>query len=368
MMTAGAWQVRVAVSGDQGDGTLSVPVPTLPKATLAMTPGLGAGLFALMLVLCAGFVAIVSGIAREAGLEPGQTADRARRRRGRIAGAIATAAVAAIVALGNAWWTVEATAYAGYVYKPLEAQTQITSDGRLTIQLHDPGWLRTRRLDDFVDDHGHPMHLFIVSPALDRLWHLHPTLRSTATFEQYLPPMPAGRYELFGDLVHRTGISETVTTSFDTAGVDGSPLSGDDSQWPTSPSDGRIVWEQAGQPLQAKRLNVFSFRVEHADGRPADDMELYMGMPGHAVFIRRDRTVFSHVHPGGSAPMAALALASPAETVGHAGHATRLPPVVTFPYGFPEAGDYRIFVQVKRSGRTETAVFDASVAPPAPAD
>src|SRR4029079_12662190 len=32
-----------------------------------------------------------------------------------------------------------------------------------------------------------------------------------------------------------------------------------------------------------------------------------------------------------------------------------------FPYGFPEAGDYRIFVQVKRSGRIVTSAFDAHV-------
>ena len=42
MMTAGAWQVRVAVAGDRGEGTLSVPVPTLPQATLGMTLALRA--------------------------------------------------------------------------------------------------------------------------------------------------------------------------------------------------------------------------------------------------------------------------------------------------------------------------------------
>ena len=31
MMTAGAWQVRVAVDGDRGAGQLAVPVPTLPQ-------------------------------------------------------------------------------------------------------------------------------------------------------------------------------------------------------------------------------------------------------------------------------------------------------------------------------------------------
>ena len=38
MMTAGAWQVRVAADGDRGLGEVAVPVPTLPNATLEMGP------------------------------------------------------------------------------------------------------------------------------------------------------------------------------------------------------------------------------------------------------------------------------------------------------------------------------------------
>ena len=357
MMTAGAWQVRIAVAGDRGPGQLAVPVPTLPKSTLAMSRGLGALLVGLMGLLCAGFVAIVAAMAREAGLPPGEAPSRVARRRGRIAGAIASAVVLAAVFFGNAWWGAEAASYSRYVYRPLEAVPAVTAD-RLTLTLRDPGWIGSRRLDDFVPDHGHLMHLFVVSPALDRLWHLHPRQEAVGTFEQRLPDLPAGRYELFGDLVHKTGVSETVTAAFETRGG-GGPLTGDDSAFP-SPSAGRLVWVRDERPLVTRQLTMFTFRVEDGAGQPARDLELYMGMPGHAVFIRRDRQVFAHVHPSGSAPMAAMEIAASSGSA-HAHQDAALPATVSFPYGFPEPGDYRIFVQVKRAGRIETAAFDAHV-------
>jgi hypothetical protein len=361
MMTAGAWQVRISVTGARGRGDLSIPVPTLPKATLAMSESIRLLLAAMMFLLCAGFVAVVATIAREAALAPGELADARRRRHGRIAGSVAALVIALAMFAGNAWWRAEASSYSRYVYKPLEVTPTLAGDGRLRLDLKDPGWLGSRRLDDFVPDHGHLMHLFVVTPDLERLWHLHPRELQSGTFEQRLPDVPAGRYELFGDLVHRTGVSETVTASFETPGIRGTSLSGDDSGWPADyPDGGRIVWLRDDQPLVTKRLTMFTFRVEDESGAPARDLELYMGMPGHAVFMRRDRTVFAHVHPSGSAPMAALDIASRGE-MAHPHHDPVLPSTVSFPYGFPQPGAYRIFVQVKRNGRVITGAFDADV-------
>jgi hypothetical protein len=102
-------------------------------------------------------------------------------------------------------------------------------------------------------------------------------------------------------------------------------------------------------------------------------------MACHAEFVRSDLTVFAHVHPAGSVSMAALELAESELTQGTPAAvksaqrtaapmamsmpmpSTTIPPEVSVPYGFPQPGDYRIFVQIKRSGRVETASFDARV-------
>ena len=365
LMSAGAWQVRVTVAGDKGEGTLSVPVPTLPQRTLAMTTSLGIILFVLMMLLASGFVAIASAMAREARLGAGEMLDARAKRRGRIAGAIATVVVTIVMFLGNMWWGVEATAYDRYVYKPLTATPTLTTD-TLRLDLHDPGWIGSRRLDDFVTDHGHLMHLFVLSPSLDRLWHLHPDQTATGRFEQKLPSIPPGNYELFADVVHATGVPETVTGQFIVGPPEGGPshepLTGDDSAWFWSDGEKEhIQWiRDANTPLVTKKLTLFTFRVVDDDGKPATDLELYMGMPGHAVFVKKDRKVFAHVHPSGSAPMAAMDLAMPGMNA-HAQHQVSTPSTVTFPYGFPEPGLYKIFVQVKRAGQVITGAFDADV-------
>ncbi len=125
-----------------------------------------------------------------------------------------------------------------------------------------------------------------------------------------------------------------------------------------------MVWDRPGSALHAKQPYEFKFRMEDPQGKPAEATELYMGMLGHAAFVSDDRSVFAHVHPSGSVPMPALQLVQPDNP--HAGHMMMpggLPPAVSFPYGFPKPGAYRIFVQMKRAGEICTGAFDAQVVP-----
>jgi hypothetical protein len=109
---------------------------------------------------------------------------------------------------------------------------------------------------------------------------------------------------------------------------------------------------------------ALELEAETADGSPAAGIEPYMGMAGHAMIVARDFSVFAHVHPTGSVPMAALALVDGAAAVDHSKHhGMMFGPRVHFPYVFPKPGDYRVFVQVKESGRVETAAYDIKVEP-----
>jgi hypothetical protein len=397
LMESGALKVRVSVEGSKGKGELSVPVPAFAQRTLPMERSLGGLLGFLMVFLAVGLVFIAGAAAREGNLEPGETPSPAKKRRARIVMVITAVVVVGILFLGKAWWGAEATNYRRTVsfFKSPEAVTQLENGNRLVIRARgqDPAWSKEVNMEEVIPDHNHLMHLFLIStPGMDRMWHLHPARGDGGAFIDDLPSMPAGHYQVFADIVDKAGFPWTLVGQVDLPQINGTPLVGDDSAWTgtalaaqagdTSVAQladgGRIVWEKGSAPLVANTAMVFKFRVEDKDGNPAKDMEPYMGMAGHAEFVSSDMSVFAHIHPAGSASMAALDLAN-GTTEGPAkgacgitdqcamptGMAMLMPaPVsaeVSFPYGFPKAGEYRIFVQVKRAGQVQTGVFDAHV-------
>jgi hypothetical protein len=378
LMSTGSWQVRVSVDGAQGPGTMAVPVPALSTRVLGMQTALVGTLIVLGLVLIVGIVSIIGAGTREAQLAPGKQPDSASSRRARVAMVATALVVAAALWLGNSWWNTEAGAYQGKIFKPLRLQGTVEGGNRLVLRLDDPGWLN-RQTGDLLPDHGHLMHLYVIrTPEMDLVWHLHPGLTGTATFTQSLPDMPAGHYRLYGDIVHASGLPETAVSEMDLPTIAGKPLTGDDAGGSGPPlaqadtkrnvaalPDGyRMVWERGADTLHARRPYEFRFRLEDGAGHPAQDMELYMGMQGHAAFVAPDGSVFAHVHPSGSVPMASLTVAAGGSNP-HAEHMLTMqgapPAEVSFPYGFPKSGAYRLYVQVKRAGHVETGVFDARV-------
>jgi hypothetical protein len=280
--------------------------------------------------------------------------------------------------------------------------------------------------------------------SLDAFAHVHPVRTDSLTFEVNLPPLPNGRYFVFGDIVRGNGFHETIADTLEVLDSE-LPVSltkvGENDRWqPSDPDDTYIIsnpvlpnqvqlavsdivvcgkpgirtplpdgssaiWEHEGESLQANRLYPMTFSILDPDGEPAE-LEPYMGMMGHAVVMKHDGSVYIHLHPVGNyssasqdlikrrmeddSRMAALPSADHfrdsvdqvvasikamseeerndylMELMGHtyeededgehAGHST-----VTFPYAFPEPGNYRIWIQMKRKGQVLNTAFDAVV-------
>ncbi len=389
IMATGSWQIRFAVSGAQGTQTVSIPLPAAAMATRKMQSGLGLFLGAMGLLLVVGMIGIVGAASREAKLPPGIATPPANRRSARIAMTVAAVALIAGVWLGNVWWNSEAASYSENIYKPLQMNASLTAPATLHLEIHDPGWLSERHLDDFIPDHDHVMHLYAIRwPEMDVVFHLHPQPSEAGKFTLGLPSMPAGEYRLFADVVHKNGFPETIVGSITVPAIDGIALAGDDAAGKAPPISTRaegtsgdrtfrlpdgytMVWKLPGT-LAARAPESFEFELLDRSSHPATDEALYMGMLGHAAFVKTDGSVFAHIHPNGSMSMAALMMANPqsqmqqamnggASMPGMTMSADHLPASVTFPYGFPSAGSYRIIVQMKHGQTVETGIFDAVV-------
>ena len=384
IMGSGSWQVRLEVNGVQGAGNIAVPVPAYATRTLPMQKTLGAFLFAVMLVLAGAFVSIFGAGGREGFLDSGQQPGRAQLLRGRIVMAISAILLVGILFLGNTWWNATAASQArNMIYKAPPLAVNLQPPSQLELRIGDSQWHSRRKqtvMTDLIPDHGHLMHLFLVRvPQMDRFYHLHPQTTDNQTSPQPLPALASGRYQIFADIVRASGFPDTMTAEIDLPDVASGATAGDDSQaeGPALPGNlqsskssaladgGRMIWEHDSTPIRAGQPLWFRFRVEDPQGKSATDLEPYMGMAGHAEFVSFDRSVFAHVHPEGSVAMAAVALAnpSPEKPVAMAGMSPGMPMAseVSFPYGFPKSGDYRVFVQIKRAGRVETGIFDVKV-------
>jgi len=375
LMEHGSLQVRIHVDGARGDGTLAVPIPASAQRTLEMDSKLGTLLLALMLLLALSLVSIAGAAVREAGLDPGTPIPPPARRKSRIAIAVASVLVTGIIFGGHLWWKSDADDYRQMVMRPWKLQPHL--DGcRLTIKAFE---------SDLLPDHGHDMHLFMVrTQSLDRLAHLHPVRQSDRKqFAQMLPPLSAGHYKLFADIVFPSGFPYTGEGELDIPNDLSCDLpTGDDSAWYGMPQDvtAEIVAMPTDAPptitaatppeysgvvfdrpptIHAREPLTLHFRVVDSHGDPATDMEPYMAMAGHAAILADDLSVFAHIHPSGSVAMPALMLAKAPHAMYAEGHA--LPPEVSFPYGFPKPGKYHVFVQIKRAGIVRTGVFPVDV-------
>jgi hypothetical protein len=364
-----SWRLVVAADGDGGAGQLSVLVPQPRRIGAALR----VSLVALRILFALGLAALM-----------GRTARGARGRRRTAATVLAAAAF-----VGVAVWLGGGVPPADCAARALDASV---AAGRLTIRLPQPALACGSDARRLVPDHGHPMHLFLVRlPGLDRLLHLHPTAVEgqfvEGRFVEDVPERSEGRYQIFADVVDATGAPSTALGEVTLPAAPGAQLAGDDAAGEglaideadsrrtaaPLPDGARLVWDKEEAPLRSGHLAMLAFHVEDARGARVQDLQPYMGMLGHAIVLRHDRAVFAHVHPTGSVPMAASAALGGRERGGGGdvgGHAGACPmpgmaapasSSVTFPYGFPSAGTYRIFVQIKRGGRVETGVFDARV-------
>ena len=395
IMAPGSYSVRVTVAGDRGTGTAMIPVSAVATRVLSMDRRFGWVLGGLGLILVAGAITIIGAAARESVLPPGEMPDRRMRVRGRVAMIVGGLLLVLLLGGGKRWWNSVDREYRRSLDRQWETTAEVVpgAEGpRLRFSIVDSVWRglgwRQRAATPLIPDHGKLMHLFVIrADDADAFAHLHPVSTDSSAFESPLPPLPAGHYRLFADVTHESGFARTLVALVDLpAPGSPEPLDPDDAWLVGAPVDSvaplsggaSLVWEHRPPSLAAGQDAALTFAVREPDGS-IGSVEPYLGMSGHAVVMREDGKVYVHLHPMGTVSAAAavaLRERGPADTAwgalgrrltesgalgAHDGHQPMFEGRSTFPYAFPEPGRYRIWVQVRRHGRVETAAYRVEV-------
>jgi len=388
LMSRGSYSIHLDVDGARGKHTAVVPVMAMATGRLGLSTPLIVVLAALGLLLLGGLVAIVRAAASDSLVDPSEEPDQIARRRGSLGAAIAVPVLLLIVFGGARWWRAEDQAYSNTMYRPLRAAATVLTDGdaivlRLAILDTAPERLLTAPI---MPDHGKLMHLFLVKESsMSAFAHLHPVRERENLFMTDLPALPAGRYFVYGDVVLETGAEYTVTTKVDVPPALYDRTQDPDDSWDT---------DSFGVPARAGSLSHLNDNIDlQWDGRDSlvagRDVELsfsarnklgvvvpvqpYLGLVAHAVVMKDDGTVFAHLHPSGTATMAARQ-AFDQRIAGDTLDNGRLKPMkmnmkepatlpgqFSFPYAFPSPGRYRMWVQTKLDNKVETADYEVIV-------
>ncbi|MEO5903848.1 MAG: hypothetical protein ABIQ55_07555 [Gemmatimonadaceae bacterium] len=410
IMSSGSNSVTVAVSGAKGAGKVVVPVVVVAYSRLKLDKPMGAVLAGMGIFLFAGLVTIVGAAVRESVLQPGDAPSATTRRRARVAMSMTSVLLAVAILGGWRWWNSEDASYVRRIYKPLSAVASIdrsTHNPELKLSITDSSWVHRgdsswlRKNNGtgwtpLVEDHGKLIHIFMIRNDNAAFAHLHSATSDSVHFPTSLPPLPAGDYRVFADVVHESGFTHTMVTSVKVPeranGQAFTSSDPDDSYFTGAPAraksraildDGSTIdWLGQDSPIVAGKPADLRFEVRRANGSLAA-LEPYMGMAGHAVVERADGSVFVHLHPMGTISMAsqmAFAMRQPGDTIkGQLGkrvseaemsqmrQMATASGLVSFPYAFPREGSYLVWVQVRFAGSVHTAAFVASVrSAPAP--
>ena len=425
LLRPGSYTIHLTIDGARGAGESTVPVNALGMQNQQMTGGLRATLLAAGLLLILSALLIVGAVAREGGLAWREQPEKRAALRGlRASGIAAILLAASIAAVAVRWRNMDLAYRTQGVQKPEPVMAAVRTEGQQVLlelrqteqSMSVPSW------DSLVPDHGKLMHLFLMrQPDLNVFAHLHPVRQNGRTFVLEAPALPAGGYELFGDVTFENGMNQTVianvtlpepagallappplVTNFPgdvICGFSGGPaatagqIARDlDDSWhvgqdepvrlgnrlPKNYPGGGLIsrlmggntlfFENAGE-VASGLGNSMRFAAFRPDGTEAA-LQPYMGMLGHAAVRRADGSVFVHLHPSGSFSMASQEVFRQREGGARAGAAIAgmndstvsiSSNRVAFPYEFPKTGLYRVWVQVRITGRVLTGVYDLDI-------
>ena len=212
--------------------------------------------------------------------------------------------------------------------------------------------------------HEKPMHLLVVSKDLAEFYHVHPEQSADGSYRVEHTFPNGGEYKLYADFTPKDAVQVVEQVDIKVSGAERAkvPLVAD-AKLEKTVDNLRVVMKPDGEIKAANELMLNFAAFDAASGKPATDLQNYLGELAHFVIISEDMKDFVHAHPMSKGEHDKSGKIDDHKADGHK-HST-MEGAVTKPSAsevaahtaFPRAGLYKVWAQFQRGGKVITVPF-----------
>lgn len=223
-------------------------------------------------------------------------------------------------------------------------------------------------LKDLQVVHEKPMHLLIVSKDLAEFYHVHPELSADGSYRVQHTFPNGGDYKLYADFTPTNAKQVVERIDLNVSGAERRKVALVADTTFEKTVDGLKVTMKPDVEIKAGRELMLDFAAfDASSGKPAIDLQNYLGELAHFVIISEDMVDFVHAHPMAKGKKMGVKNAKDHTADGHShgddpknsgkpsayevsAHAT-----------FPRAGMYKLWAQFQRGGKVISIPFVVNV-------
>lgn len=255
-------------------------------------------------------------------------------------------------------------------FKSEPVQIQANSSSTLSFTVKDKTGAVVRELPIV---HEKPMHLLIVSTDLAEFYHVHPEQSADGSYKVAHTFPNGGNYRLYADLTPKDAVQVVEQIDIKVAGTERAKVGlVPDAKLEKAVDGLKVVMKPSAKIMAAEELTLDFQAFDAATGKPATDLQNYLGELAHFVIISEDLKDFVHAHPMAKGEkMADMKMDGNASgDHGSEGHehsiteGTVIKPSaseVSAHTAFPRAGLYKLWAQFQRGGKVISVPFVVNV-------
>lgn len=212
--------------------------------------------------------------------------------------------------------------------------------------------------------HEKPMHLLIVSTDLAEFYHVHPEQSADGSYRVSHTFPNGGDYKLYADFTPEGAVQVVEQIDLNVAGAERAKVAlVPDPKFEKVVDGLRIVMKPSADIKAGQELNLDFQAFDAASGKPATDLQNYLGELAHFVIISEDLEDLVHAHPmakgEGNAQPKEHGANGHEHTEGNAESVGRSE--VSAHTAFPRAGLYKLWAQFQRGGQVISVPFIVNV-------